>query len=98
MQMRCFKPYFVYRPPPSQRAPAGGQSLRLAANRMSVETEEMLLEMHSMYVMFIMCNVAALTFYATIYEDICRICNVEKSMYLVLRALLVVCVCRRRAS
>lgn len=31
--------------------------------------------MHSMYVMFIMCNVAALTFYATIYEDICRICN-----------------------
>lgn len=28
-----------------------------------------------MYVMFIMCNVAALTFYATIYEDICRICN-----------------------
>lgn len=30
--------------------------------------------MHSLYVMFIMCNVAALTFYATIYEDIC-ICN-----------------------
>ena len=34
--------------------------------------------MHSLYVMFlilIMCNVAALTFYATIYEDICCICN-----------------------
>lgn len=24
---------------------------------------------------FIMCNVAALTFYATIYEDICCTCN-----------------------
>lgn len=31
--------------------------------------------MHSLYVMFIVCNVAALTFYATIYEDICCICN-----------------------
>lgn len=34
--------------------------------------------MHSLYVMFlihIMCNVAALTFYATIYEDICCTCN-----------------------
>lgn len=27
------------------------------------------------YVLIIMCNVAALTFYATIYEDICCICN-----------------------
>lgn len=31
--------------------------------------------MHSPYVLFIMCNVAALTFYATIYEDICHMCN-----------------------
>lgn len=30
--------------------------------------------MHSMCVLF-MCNVAALTFYATIYEDIRCICN-----------------------
>lgn len=28
-----------------------------------------------MLCLIIMCNVAALTFYATIYEDICCICN-----------------------
>lgn len=30
---------------------------------------------HCMLCLIIMCNVAALTFYATIYEDICCICN-----------------------
>lgn len=30
---------------------------------------------HRTFCLIIMCNVAALTFYATIYEDICCICN-----------------------
>lgn len=52
---------------------------------------------HCMLRLIIMCNVAALTFYATIYEDICCNCNKcrdkkKRSMYLVLQALLVVCV------
>lgn len=33
------------------------------------------------YVWFIMCNVAALTFYATIYEDICCICNKSREKH-----------------
>lgn len=39
--------------------------------------------MHSLYVLFLilMCNVAALTFYATIYEDICCICNKYKEKH-----------------
>lgn len=40
--------------------------------------------MHSLYVTFlilIMCNVAALTFYATIYEDICCICNKSREKH-----------------
>lgn len=33
------------------------------------------------YVLIIMCNVAALTFYATIYEDICCICNKSREKH-----------------
>lgn len=39
-------------------------------------------------IQMIMRNVAALTFYATIYEDICHVCNKSrnKGMYLVLQS------------
>ena len=34
-----------------------------------------------MLCLIIMCNVAALTFYATIYEDICCICNKSREKH-----------------
>lgn len=46
-------------------------------------------------VQMIMCNVAALTFYATIYEDICHVCNKsrkKKACTWYCKALRVVCV------
>lgn len=36
---------------------------------------------HCMLCLIIMCNVAALTFYATIYEDICCICNKSREKH-----------------
>lgn len=34
-----------------------------------------------MLCLILMCNVAALTFYATIYEDICCICNKSREKH-----------------
>lgn len=68
-------------PPPSPHSPPPKPSIRLLSGIQSDENTVNALTGGFLVLFHIMCNVVALTFYATIYEDLCCTCNkyIEKA-------------------
>ena len=89
-------------PPPHPPCPTPKPSVRLLSSKQSDENIVNALTgvVWFFLVLFhIMCNVVALTFYATIYEDLCCTCNkyIEKAHIRTVR-FMVLCVCRGRGG